>query len=103
MEETDCTGCSTQEITRCCYRTTVGLIGRDNGTLLIVILYKSVPFSMGVMIDKVSNEQKKGKENSNIFKQKSLSEMFALLTGVFVIGAAANTGRVYLFRCVGER
>ncbi|KAI9028255.1 hypothetical protein CLU79DRAFT_697155 [Phycomyces nitens] len=57
----------------------------------------SVPFSMGKIIDIVSHP---GTEQ---YMGLSMPQFFGALSVVFVIGAAANTGRVLLFRISGER
>ena len=75
----------------------------------------SVPFTMGRIIDFVTfemsgtshshqttSETNETNESLNADKP-SLTTRFALLIGVFTVGAAANTGRFYLFKCAGER
>jgi ABC-type multidrug transport system fused ATPase/permease subunit len=52
----------------------------------------AVPYSMGAIIDAVSSQD-----------GTSLSNIFLSLGGVFGIGAAANVGRILLFKRVGER
>ena len=52
----------------------------------------AVPYSMGAIIDAVS-----------VKDGPSLSSIFMTLGGVFVLGAAANAGRIMLFKSVGER
>lgn len=52
----------------------------------------AVPYSMGTIIDAVS-----------VKDGPSLSNIFWTLGGVFGLGAAANTGRILLFKSVGER
>ncbi|KAG0166181.1 ATP-binding cassette sub- B member 10, mitochondrial [Apophysomyces sp. BC1015] len=57
----------------------------------------SVPFSMGKIIDLVTHPESEG------FMGLSMPQFFGALSLVFVVGAAANTGRVLLFRLSGER
>ncbi|KAI8889790.1 P-loop containing nucleoside triphosphate hydrolase protein [Backusella circina FSU 941] len=57
----------------------------------------SVPFSMGKIIDIVTNPSTEG------YLGLTLPQFTAALCAVFTIGAAANTGRVLLFRIAGER
>lgn len=52
----------------------------------------AVPYSMGAIIDAVS-----------VKDAPFLSSIFLTLGGVFGIGAVANTGRIFLFKSVGER
>lgn len=52
----------------------------------------AVPYSMGTIIDAVS-----------VRDGPFLSNIFWTLGTVFGIGAAANTGRILLFKSVGER
>jgi ATP-binding cassette subfamily B (MDR/TAP) protein 10 len=75
----------------------------------------SVPFSMGAIIDIVlekmgddSVAKKEETTNNGLLKsllQKtgSLTGLFGLLSGVFVVGAAANAGRQILMTCAAER
>ncbi|KAJ1921718.1 ATP-binding cassette permease mdl1 [Mycoemilia scoparia] len=56
-----------------------------------------VPFSMGKIMDIVTNP------NYPIPFDLTLPQMFGCLGGLFVIGAAANTGRVIMIRTAGER
>ncbi|CAM0141169.1 unnamed protein product [Umbelopsis sp. WA50703] len=57
----------------------------------------SVPFSMGKIIDFVT------KPDSNEFGGLTMPQFFAVVSTIFVIGGAANMGRVLLFRISGER
>ncbi|KAI8342223.1 hypothetical protein BD560DRAFT_412024 [Blakeslea trispora] len=57
----------------------------------------SVPFSMGKIIDIVTNP------SMDNYLGLTMPEFVGALSTVFVIGAAANTGRVLLFRIAGER
>ncbi|RUP12588.1 ATP-binding cassette sub-family B member 10, mitochondrial [Jimgerdemannia flammicorona] len=57
----------------------------------------SVPFSMGKIIDIVTNP------STTTFMGLTLPQFFMILSGVFVAGALANTGRVVIFRVAGER
>lgn len=57
----------------------------------------SVPFSMGKIIDIVTNPSMEG------YMGMTMTEFAGALSLVFVLGAAANTGRVLLFRIAGER
>ncbi|RCI06870.1 ATP-binding cassette sub- B member 10, mitochondrial [Rhizopus stolonifer] len=57
----------------------------------------SVPFSMGKIIDIVTNP------SMNDYLGLNMPEFVGALSMVFVLGAAANTGRVLLFRIAGER
>jgi ABC-type multidrug transport system fused ATPase/permease subunit len=52
----------------------------------------AVPYSMGAIIDAVSGQD-----------GTSLNNIFLTLGCVFGVGAAANTGRIILFKRVGER
>ncbi|KAH6590081.1 hypothetical protein BASA61_005374 [Batrachochytrium salamandrivorans] len=75
----------------------------------------SVPLSMGTIIDLVLKELGTGVEAvpamvqmtprfSDMIKQyMSLPTLFGVLAGVFVVGAAANMGRVILMRTAAER
>ena len=79
---------------------------------------QSVPFSMGTIIDMVLQEFQSHQTlpgtlpgtysgtSTTIDTLKpaiSLTTLFGILGGVFVVGAAANTGRIILFKCAGER
>ncbi|CAO3644204.1 unnamed protein product [Mucor hiemalis] len=57
----------------------------------------SVPFSMGKIIDIVTNP------SMDRYMGMTMTEFAGALSLVFVVGAAANTGRVLLFRIAGER
>ncbi|KAG1294344.1 hypothetical protein G6F66_005299 [Rhizopus arrhizus] len=57
----------------------------------------SIPFSMGKIIDIVTNP------SVNNYLGLTMPEFAGVLSMVFVVGAAANTGRVMLFRISGER
>ncbi|OZJ01380.1 hypothetical protein BZG36_05702, partial [Bifiguratus adelaidae] len=57
----------------------------------------SVPFSMGKIIDIVTNP------GQTTFLNLSLPQLFVILSGVFCIGALANVCRVLIFRITGER
>ena len=69
------------------------MIGGAVGLLTISsAVTMAVPYSMGAIIDAVS-----------LHDAPSLSNIFLSLTGVFVLGAAANAGMILLFKRVGER
>jgi len=55
----------------------------------------SVPFLMGKLIDIVQEASEKGA------LQETLQPLLAILSSVFVIGALANIGRVYLLQISG--
>ncbi|KAJ2762646.1 ATP-binding cassette permease mdl1 [Coemansia sp. BCRC 34490] len=57
----------------------------------------AVPFAMGKIIDMVTNTE------AAIPLGLTLKQAFVGLGGVFVLGAAANAGRVVLIRTAGER
>ncbi|KAI8073212.1 ATP-binding cassette sub-family B member 10, mitochondrial [Gongronella butleri] len=59
----------------------------------------SVPFSMGRIIDIVTNPESAKDKAFGL----SLPEFFGVLGIVFTVGATANMGRVMLFRLSGER
>ncbi|CAO3589974.1 unnamed protein product [Absidia cylindrospora] len=59
----------------------------------------SIPFSMGKIIDIVTHPETAQETAFGL----SLTEFFGALTLVFTVGAAANMGRVMLFRLSGER
>src|SRR5262249_33823731 len=61
--------------------------------------HKSVPFSMGKIIDLVTSPDTSS-DNPN---RLSLTQVFVLLAVLFSVGALANTGRVMLMRITGER
>ncbi|CAO3638554.1 unnamed protein product [Cunninghamella blakesleeana] len=70
------------------------------GLLLISsAITMSVPFSMGKIIDIVTNPDKSSDSAFGL----SFPQFFGALAFVFTIGAAANVGRVILFRLSGER
>ncbi|KAJ1939416.1 ATP-binding cassette permease mdl1, partial [Linderina macrospora] len=73
------------------------LLGGAVGLLLVSSsVTMVVPFSMGKIIDIVTNA------GAVIPYGLSLTEVFAGLGGMFVVGAAANMGRVFLIRTAGE-
>ncbi|ORX72634.1 hypothetical protein DL89DRAFT_277340 [Linderina pennispora] len=73
------------------------LLGGAVGLLLVSSsVTMVVPFSMGKIIDIVTNA------GAVIPYGLSLKEVFAGLGGMFVVGAAANMGRVFLIRTAGE-
>ncbi|CAO3664639.1 unnamed protein product [Rhizopus stolonifer] len=57
----------------------------------------SIPFSMGKIIDIVTNP------SVDSYMGLTMPEFAGVLSMVFVVGAAANTARVMLFRISGER
>ena len=56
----------------------------------------SVPFFMGKIIDVIQNEYSKGG------LQETLQPYLILLSSVFMFGALANVGRIYLLQMSGE-
>ncbi|KAJ2399770.1 ATP-binding cassette permease mdl1, partial [Coemansia sp. RSA 2559] len=74
------------------------LLGSAVGLLFVSsTITMSVPFTMGKIIDIVTNA------GAAIPFGLSLGQVFAGLGVVFVVGAAANAGRVVLIRTAGER
>jgi putative ABC transport system ATP-binding protein len=89
------------------------------GSIILLLISSSVtmsvPFSMGAIIDIVLEkmegpevETSKPKETDSLLKKLlqttgSLTGLFALLGGVFIIGAAANAGRQILMTSATER
>ncbi|KAI8320975.1 hypothetical protein GQ54DRAFT_298296 [Martensiomyces pterosporus] len=74
------------------------LLGGAVGLLVVSSsVTMTVPFSMGKIIDMVTNAQ------AVIPFGLTLGQVFAGLGGMFVVGAVANTGRVVLIRTAGER
>ncbi|KAJ1679335.1 ATP-binding cassette permease mdl1, partial [Spiromyces aspiralis] len=74
------------------------LLGSAVGLLFISSsVTMAVPFSMGKIIDMVTDPA------FPVPFDLTLTQVFAGLGGLFVVGAAANTGRVMLIRTAGER
>ncbi len=58
----------------------------------------AVPFGIGKVIDIIYSHQKEG--TGDMVKQ--LKQFCQVLLGIFLLGAAANTGRVYLMQTAGK-
>ncbi len=56
----------------------------------------AVPFGIGKVID-IINSDKSGKE-----MKSHLTQFCSILVGIFLVGAVANFGRVYLMKVSGK-
>eukprot|EP00088_Acartia_fossae_P071392 TRINITY_DN9788_c0_g1_i11.p1 TRINITY_DN9788_c0_g1~~TRINITY_DN9788_c0_g1_i11.p1 ORF type:complete len:655 (-),score=72.17 TRINITY_DN9788_c0_g1_i11:343-2286(-) len=77
----------------------IGLLVISSGVTM------SVPFALGKVVDIIYNMDQL--KNSSLSEQKEeirqrLNKVCAALCGIFIIGAAANFGRVYLMRIAGQ-
>ncbi|XP_063958737.1 ATP-binding cassette sub-family B member 10, mitochondrial-like [Lytechinus pictus] len=61
----------------------------------------AVPFALGKVIDTIYNTS--SEEGSRDDMMKRLTRLCTFLAGVFLVGAAANFGRVYLMQTSGQR
>lgn len=63
----------------------------------------SVPFAMGKIIDTIYViDQNKDEAEQKAELEERLKKICAILTGVFVVGALCNMGRVYLIRVAAQ-
>ena len=84
MGNGNCSDCS-------CISAAVGCLFVSSGVMLVM------PFGIGKVIDIIYNENHKDNEMIS-----TLQSFCLLLAGVFVVGAVANFGRVFIIQTAGE-
>lgn len=80
------------------------------GALFLLMISSAISMSVPLIIGKFldsGNENKEEKDSKDLSTTKiyglSMNQFFAVIGGVFVIGAMANTGRVIILRTIGEK